>query len=184
MPEWIDAPAMGLTSRWNLGHTVRYHLARGFLKRGDDVLDLGCGCGYGSQILARFPGVGSVKGYDLDPRGIELAWEKYHVEGVTEFHVLNLDTSAEELPRCDVAVTFETIEHLIDPARFLRVLRTKARRIITLSTPWRDTGSPHHKHACFSKDEVFKLALGDGWALWEYVLQGPYQIVVAWKAVG
>lgn len=181
MSEWIDAPAMGSMSRWNLGHTFRYRVARGFLEPGDDVLDLGCGAGYGSQIMAQFPGVHSVKGYDLDPRGIELAQKKYGVEGITSFEVLNLDTDAEDLPSCDVAVTFETIEHLIDPAAFLHTLRVKARRIVALSTPWRDTGSPHHKHACFSKDEIFKLMLGDGWSLWEYVLQGPYQIVVAWR---
>lgn len=178
MAEWIDAPSRGKDSRANLGHTFRYYMARGFLQPGDRVLDLACGCGYGSKIMADLPFVGSVLGYDIDPSGIKVANRKYFVEGKTSFEVLDLDTQANELPSCDVAVFFEMLEHLKRPADFIQAVKEKTSRLLIFSTPWKSTNSPHHRTDFFPKDELLNMVLDETWRFWERVTQGPYQVCV------
>ncbi len=111
--------------------------------RGLDVLDAACGIGYGSAILAR-AGARSVTGIDIAPEAISYAQEHYARRGV-EF----VNTSAERLAYLgqtfDAAVSFETIEHLEDPAGFIREVRAVLRPggLFICSTPNRDfAGKP------------------------------------------
>lgn len=61
-PDWIS-------------HQSRYKLAEQFVK-GNDVLDLACGTGYGSYMLA-MAGARSVIGVDISPEAIALGNENY-----------------------------------------------------------------------------------------------------------
>lgn len=112
-------------------HVHRYAFACGFV-RGKRVLDIACGEGYGSAALKK-AGATSVTGIDISKEVCIYAQAKYGIDA--------RPGSAEEIPLADnsvdVVVSFETIEHLHNPARFLdessRVLVPGGRLVI--STP-------------------------------------------------
>lgn len=178
MPGWIEPIKYGKDSRSYLGHTFRYYLAKGFLRATDIVIDASCGCGYGSQILAS--ACAEVYGYDIDEGALKQARKRYDVPGKTHFDVMDLETVT-ELPKCDVFVSFETIEHISNAERLAPLMKASARCLIIMSTPWRDTKSPHHKRAFFTERELYDMFQDDEWALWEIVKQGPYSVAVFYR---
>ncbi len=95
-------------------HVARYRFARDFV-RGKRVLDIACGEGYGTAALAR-AGASSVVGVDLAPEVCEQARRKYGIDARQG------DAQSIPLPdrSVDRVVSFETIEHVADPAVFLR----------------------------------------------------------------
>jgi len=116
-------------------HRFRYHLARGFVKPGDVVIDLGCGQGYGSYLLAEV--AKKVYAYDIDKTVVpEYEDATYSIEGNTskvEFHLEDLEEV--ELPEVDVAVQLENLEHLYNPAEFVKKLKPKVKKFIIVSVP-------------------------------------------------
>lgn len=178
MPGWIEPIKYGRDSRSYLGHTFRYYLAKRFLEPTDIVIDIACGVGYGSQILAS--ACAEVYSYDIDEDALTHARKKYNVPDKTHFDVMDLETVT-DLPVCDVIVSFETIEHIDNVERLAPIMRARARRLIIMSTPWRDTKSPHHKRAFFTEKELYSMFQDDKWALWELVKQGPYSVAVFYR---
>jgi SAM-dependent methyltransferase len=135
-------------------HRGRYLWAAPLAER-RDVLDAGCGTGYGSEILAA-AGARRCVGVDLSPDAVEYA--RASSASGTEFIVGNL----EELPFADatfdVATCFEVVEHVADQdvviSELHRVLRTDG--LLVLSSPNRDVyppGNPNHTHE-FIPDEL------------------------------
>ena len=122
-------------------HRARYDFAANHVLD-KVILDVACGVGYGSQILAK-TGAKHVTGVDIDPASVEEAKAHYALPN-TNFLV----ASAEKLPfpddSFDLAVSFETIEHLANPTLFIdelyRVLRPGGSLII--STPNRELTAP------------------------------------------
>jgi 2-polyprenyl-3-methyl-5-hydroxy-6-metoxy-1,4-benzoquinol methylase len=94
-------------------HVVRYGWALPYVA-GRHALDLGCGSGYGAEILSW--GARRVEGFDLwRPEGDEVpAWP-----GVAALH-WGHDLSADPLPPANVGVMFEVLEHLAAPEAALR----------------------------------------------------------------
>lgn len=140
---------IGPKTRWfwdPLGcqHVSRYLLARSRVV-GTNVVDVACGSGYGSALLARDPRL-RVTGIDVSPDAIRAA-----TSGWSRSNLLYEIGDALHLgmaPGCaDTVVPFETIEHVVDPARFLDqialLLRPGGRLIV--STPDRSCYSPRRR---------------------------------------
>ena len=109
---WIDGFSPPIVS-WE--HTQRYQFAAGFVP-GQRVLDLACGTGRGSRLLAE-SGAASVLGCDLDPAAVRYGDLRHAHAGLT-FRVADaLDFHEPEA--FDFAVCYETIEHVREPARLL-----------------------------------------------------------------
>ena len=90
-------------------HWHRYHFASAWTA-GKRVLDVACGEGYGSALLART--AAEVTGVDVSPAAIAHARGAYAERSNLRF----VEASCTKLPLADasvdVAVTFETIEHI------------------------------------------------------------------------
>jgi SAM-dependent methyltransferase len=87
---------------------------------GKRVLDMACGEGYGSAVLAR--GAESVLGVDANPEAFEHARLRYTAQNV-HFERGMVENHGE--PRSYDAVVFlQTIEHVHDPVAVLRNLRS------------------------------------------------------------
>jgi len=91
-------------------HVARYEFAANRL-RGRKVLDLACGCGYGSWILKEAGN--DVVGVDISDDAIEYALR--HYKGPSYF----CQSAAETSGKFDAIVSFETLEHLEDPTDVL-----------------------------------------------------------------
>src|SRR3989344_2617788 len=115
-------------------HITRYLFAKQFVAKAR-VLDIACGAGYGSYTFAT-AGASKIIGIDRSPEAIAYAQKQYPHERIS-FHVGNAEMIPLEAESIDVAVSFETIEHLHHPQRFIqelsRVLTEKG--ILILSTP-------------------------------------------------
>jgi 2-polyprenyl-3-methyl-5-hydroxy-6-metoxy-1,4-benzoquinol methylase len=127
-------------------HIYRYRFAAAFVKN-KRVLDIACGEGYGMAALMR-SGAATVIGVDVSPEACDHAARRYGVntqQGDAQSIPIN-DASI------DTIVSFETIEHVANPEKFLdecvRVLAPGGQLII--STPNRDiyhkdaTKNPYH----------------------------------------
>ena len=175
-------------------HWHRYAFARP-LTAGRRVVDVACGEGYGSALLAR--DAQDVVGVDLDPATVAHAAAAYRAPNL-RFAV----GSATALPLRDAAVdavvSFETIEHLPREAQaamiaeFARVL--SPRGFLVISSPnrpqyseARDYRNPFHLHE-LDRDELtallapafpalrwFRQRRYLGSALWSEAAQSGYE---------
>jgi hypothetical protein len=95
-------------------HVVRYGWALPYVG-GLHAVDLGCGAGYGTEILSW--GARRVEGVDLwrPAAGEEPAWP-----GVAAFH-WGHDLCADAPPAANVGVMFEVLEHVAAPEAALRL---------------------------------------------------------------
>lgn len=137
-----------LTDEIGYEHLHRYHAAA-LVVKGKSVLDIACGEGYGSHILAM--NAASVIGVDIDPESIELAVNKYSKNaGNLQFVIgqANAIPSGDNL--FDIVIAFETIEHLDEKMQndfiteIKRVLRPDGTLII--STPDKKNYSDRFGH--------------------------------------
>jgi 2-polyprenyl-3-methyl-5-hydroxy-6-metoxy-1,4-benzoquinol methylase len=102
-------------------HVARYNWATQFIRPGDRVLDAACGLGYGSAILADATLADSVVGVDLDENAVRYATDHYARDRRRlNFETRDLSTVSDwSRASFDVIVSFETLEHLTAPAKFL-----------------------------------------------------------------
>jgi len=129
-------------------HLKRYEFARPFCV-GKDVLDAGCGVGYGTAYLAET--ARRVVGVDVDADAIEYARTRYARDNV-EFIAGDLAELAFADESFDAVCAFEVIEHLEAVDVFLahaaRVLRGTG--VFVVSTPRADETrsepeNPYHR---------------------------------------
>lgn len=118
---------------WTLEHTHRYLLACE-LARGKTVLDIACGEGYGSRMLADV--AKSVSGVDISGETIERAAKKYPHPTLA---FIQGSVTAIPLPDAsiDLVTSFETIEHLAEQESMLREIRRVLRPdgVLIISSP-------------------------------------------------
>jgi SAM-dependent methyltransferase len=103
--------------------------------RGLRVVDLACGEGYGSDVLASV--AGDVVGVDANPEAFEHARLRYRREGLRFVRGL-----VEEFDEpCDAVVFLQTIEHIQDPGALLERF-ARAAPLAYVTTPNRLTLAP------------------------------------------
>lgn len=109
-------------------HQFAYESALEYIPAGATVAEVGCGAGYGAEILLRK--AGRYLGTDLDPETLARAAARYG-SSRCEFIASLPDAAAE------VVVSFQVIEHVADPDAFLRELWriAKSGGTILLTTP-------------------------------------------------
>jgi SAM-dependent methyltransferase len=106
-----------------------------YVRDGDAVLDVGCGLGYGINLLAIK--AAEVQGVDVDVRAIDYCRERLvgrnpRLSGLAAYDGTRLPF---EDGRFDVITTIDVLEHVPEPEPFLRELLRVARRAVVVSTP-------------------------------------------------
>ncbi len=115
-------------------HRSRYELALSYVKD-KKVLDVACGSGYGSYLLAEKGKAKGVMGFDLNEKSIRYGNIRYPYPNVIR---KIQDAQQFDLPDSfDVVVSFETIEHLSDYRQFLGNIKRslKPKGVLIISTP-------------------------------------------------
>jgi SAM-dependent methyltransferase len=130
----IPADASKIMDGRTLLHRFRYHLGRGYVTPEDEVIECGCGTGYGTEILSEVAKY--VTGYDMENSNIYVCNLK-HKRDNNEFIEANLEEH--ELKPADIATSFEVIEHLYEPAKFVTKLKKLIRKFIIVSVPIGET---------------------------------------------
>ncbi len=97
-------------------HAARYEFAA-HLVRDKRVIDAACGTGYGSLRL-KLAGAASCLGIDIDPESIARVQQLYGPQDVSYMHG-DCETFDFAAHRPEVIVSFETIEHVRHPEKFL-----------------------------------------------------------------
>lgn len=123
-PDWLKYPRMA------------FALSVAKRVNAKTIVDWGCSDGFISLPLARETGA-RVTGFDLDPRCIDLATLRGSEWGVqSRFQVGNVDEIGEwEGPKADLAIFFEILEHVVNPAATLERLEKTASHI-AITTPY------------------------------------------------
>ncbi|WP_407271762.1 class I SAM-dependent methyltransferase [Radiobacillus sp. PE A8.2] len=138
-----------------LEHIARYQFALYYINEGR-VLDLSCGAGYGTHMIAKEKKdvIYEVVGIDIDPEIITYAKATYY-HPQSNFHIANAtDISlVDQFGQFDCITSFETLEHIEEEQALLdnyyRLLKPGGKLIV--STPFGEgrgveCGSPFHIH--------------------------------------
>lgn len=96
-------------------HFCAYKFARDYV-RNKDVLDIGCGEGYGADFMA--DSAKDVLGIDYDRVVIDYAKNKYHKDNL-RFSVTDIKDLDSIAQKFSVICSFQNIEHIRDTAKLL-----------------------------------------------------------------
>lgn len=133
-PERVDVATRIPGTKEECEHLARYLWATDLVR--GEVLDVACGTGYGSRLLAR---AASVSGVDRAEEAVALA--RGRVDGT--FLVADVPPIPFADDCFDFVVSFETVEHIPEDGEFVReirrVLRPGGRLLI--STPNKDVST-------------------------------------------
>lgn len=144
-------------------HVARYAVAKNACK-GLRVLDIACGEGYGSYLMAARWGAERVLGVDISQEAIASARKYYSAPNIQfeTISVYDLDKLVEP-GSIDLIVSLETIEHLDNVPEFLRQIRragaANATFIISCPNdyhyyPEEGTGNPYHFRKYHSQEFI------------------------------
>ncbi len=162
VPDRID-PADVAAKESLAFHLERYEFAAQQLRPGR-LLDLACGVGYGTRLLAtRSPVVTRAVGVDVSPEAVRHASERYADRRI-EFTVGDA-LEFTDVEGFDSIVSLETIEHLEQPRAFLARLASmlRPRGVLIASVPTTPSTdlNPHHRHD-FSEASFRRLGAEQG----------------------
>lgn len=115
-----------------LKHRYAYELALSFIKKTDKVLEIGCGDGYGADLLSTSGA--DVLALDVDEDSINYAKRKYEKDNLN-FEVYDGEAINYADHSFDVIVSFQVIEHVANVNAYLnnivRLLKPEGLFIIT-----------------------------------------------------
>jgi SAM-dependent methyltransferase len=123
-------------------HVARYSWAMDRCA-GRRVVELGCGSGYGTNLLSWV--AAEVVGIDLDAEAVRRARAEYPG---ARFEAGDITDEA-SVPAGDVGVCFEVLEHVSEPERVLRTaLRRFPRLLLSFPNPLLNGShlNPHHRN--------------------------------------
>ncbi len=114
-------------------HLAAYDYAS-TLAAGKQVMDAGCGEGWGTQRIADC--ASSVTGVDYSAEAVAACQSKWKKPNL-EFRRVDLTEAPDGAQRYDVILNFQVIEHIVDPRPFLRGLRARLADdgVLMLTTP-------------------------------------------------
>jgi SAM-dependent methyltransferase len=146
---------------WNeTGHTWRYDWAAAQVRPGESVLDIACGIGYGSELLRK----SDCHYVGVDKPGVPS--QTFITNGT--WVEADIDTW-EPWWDYDVAISFETLEHVADLEHLVGIIK-RAKRLICVSVPTIPTVGMNPWHVRdFTVDDV--PALFSDWTLVEQIPQ-------------
>ena len=146
-------------------HLERYRFAARHLPPGI-VMDLACGVGYGSVVLADAAGVRQVVGGDRSREALWTARTSYRHPRVC--HVLGDGAAWTRVASFDGIVSLETLEHVDAPAGFFRdlVRRLRPGGVLVASVPTTPSvdANPHHR-TDFTERSFLALGRREGLAV-------------------
>ena len=122
-------------------HFCAYRLAKDYVLN-KDILDLGCGEGYGSYFLAGF--AKKVRAIDYDKEIINYAKTKYQKDNLA-FYAIDVRDPSLFGNKFDAICSFQVIEHIPDTKIFLGYVKSSLAEngIFICSTPNKLDASPH-----------------------------------------
>ncbi len=146
---------------------------------GKKVLDIACGCGYGTYFIKKYLNAKSVVGVDSDVCAINYANEFFNNEDINYIakNSYELSNDKKYFEFFDIIISFETIEHAYTPIAFLKELSivSKNKCFLFLSTPNKKTVSPYVKFPIykyhineFTKDELVNLVKKSDFKILEF----------------
>ncbi|MFD0750763.1 class I SAM-dependent methyltransferase [Mucilaginibacter calamicampi] len=123
-----------LHERTEYSHVERYKLACKYTSQ-KNVLDVACGIGKGSSMMAQEGGAALVNGFDIQPEAVRYANWRNAAPNLT-FSVVDAETM-DIVEAYEMAVSFETIEHLHNYRSFLINVNKSIRAggYLLISTP-------------------------------------------------
>jgi SAM-dependent methyltransferase len=133
-----DDPATANDSLVFARHLFAYRTAQERLGPARNVLDLGCGMGYGTSLLGE--GRGLVVGVEVAADAVALANRRYGRRG-TRFALYGGSVLPFRSGAFDAVVSFQAIEHVADDRGFVREIArtTRPEGICVVSTPNAET---------------------------------------------
>jgi 2-polyprenyl-3-methyl-5-hydroxy-6-metoxy-1,4-benzoquinol methylase len=114
-PERLELGGPSARSHTELEHLERYRWASARVS--GRILDAACGTGYGTAMLAS---KGSVTGVDYDDAALVAARTAAPLASIVKVTLPNLPFPDHSF---DYVVSFETVEHIDDAARFIKEIR-------------------------------------------------------------
>jgi SAM-dependent methyltransferase len=155
-------------------HVVRYHSVRE-LCRGKRVLDVSCGEGYGSALLAKW-GAAQVVGIDVSSEAVTVAEQVFARPNIqfVQGDACQLTDVLGDIPGFDLIVSFETIEHVRDVPGLLAGIKqySAAGGTIVISCPndhVEEEDNPYHLRSYtfdeFRETTTAILGPASGWLL-------------------
>lgn len=140
-------------------HYTRYLFASQFIKN-KQVLDLGCGAGYGSDLMLKHGNPKNIKSIDISSEAIEFAKKHYETKELN-YYISDATKTAFESNSFDVIVCYELIEHLKEPENLIKEISRIIKKdgLLIISTPRKKNSNRSNFHVHEFKFEEFKLLL-------------------------
>jgi len=110
---------------WDIQRKFEVSQILRFISKPKSVLDVGCGSGYHDVVFAQKSFINLVVGIDYSVKSISQAKKHYSHPKVKRFvaNFLSSNSELKNIGQFDLVVSFQTIEHLTDPVKFINVCK-------------------------------------------------------------